>query len=74
MMTGMPSRHRPANSIRGVSALPAYVCHGPRRVEAGNSDAPWAKRPTSVDNRSLTGDVMIMWRTVESLMKPKGAS
>ena len=74
MMTGMPSRHRPANANRGVSALPAYVGHAPRRDEAGTSAAPWAKRPTSVENRSLTGDVMIMWRTVESLMKPKGAS
>ena len=74
MMTGMPSRHHPANSIRGVSALPANVGHAPRRDEAGTSGAPCAMPPTSVENRSLTGDVMIMWRTVESLMKPKGAS
>ena len=74
MMTGMPSRHRPANSIRGVSALPAYVGHAPPEGEAGTSDAPWAMPPTSVENRSLTGDVMIMWRAVESPMNPKGAS
>ena len=73
MMTGMPSRHLPANSIRGVSALPAHVGHAPRD-EVGTFSAPWAMPPTSVENRSLTGDVMIMWRTVESLMKPKGAS
>ena len=30
--------------------------------------------PHDVTNWSLTGDVMIMWRAVESLMKPKGAS
>jgi hypothetical protein len=74
MMTGMPSRHLPGNSIRGVSALPEYVGHAPRRDEVGESDAPWAMLPTSVQNRSLTGDVMIMWRAVEPLMKPKGAS
>ena len=72
MMTGMPSRHLPANSIRGVSALPAHVDLAPRRDEAGMSGAPWAMPPTSVENRSLTGDVMIMWRAVEPLMKPKG--
>ena len=74
MMTGMPSRHRPANSMREVSALPAHVRHAPPAGGAGRSGAPWAMPPTSVENRSLTGDVMIMWRAVEAPMNPKGAS
>ena len=73
MMTGMPSRHLPAYSIRGVSALPAHVGHAPRD-EVGTFSAPWAMPPTSVENRSLTSDVMTMWRGVESPMKPRGAS
>jgi hypothetical protein len=73
-MTGMSSRHLPANSIRGLSALPAHVGHAPRRDEVGTSDAPRTMRPISVENRSLTSDVMIMWRAVEPLMNPKGAS
>ena len=63
MMTGMPSRHPPANPIRGLSVLPAHVDHAPERRDVGTSGAQWAKRPTSVENRSLTGDLMIMWRT-----------
>ena len=105
MMTGMPSRHLPANSMRGLSVLSASVRHARHRDEAGTSGAPWASRmtdvadpripfhaaggrplthvetpegvrldPHDVTNWSPTGDVMIMWRAVQALVRPKGAS
>lgn len=43
-MTGMPSRHLPANPIRGLTALPAHVGGTPKRRDMGTSGAPWAKQ------------------------------
>lgn len=105
MMTGVPSRHLPANSIRGLSVLSDDVVHAPQRHDVGTSGAPWKRRMTDVadpripfhaaDGRPLihvetpvsvrldphvvtnwspTGDVMIMWRAVQALVRPKGAS
>jgi hypothetical protein len=105
MMTGMPSRHLPANSLRGVSAPPDDSVHAPQRRDVGTSGAPRASRMTEVagpripfrpidgrplieveapggvrldlhdvENWSPTSDVMIMWRAVTALVRPKGAS